>query len=327
MANNIDKKEPVAIYDQSKIDVTKCDNHELAGNIEPLIKVIRGQQVMLDKDLAMLYGVEAKVLNQAVKRNIERFPNDFRFQLTKEECLRSQIVTLNEKQGQHLKYMPYAFTEQGVAMLSSVLRSKTAIVVNIQIMRAFVSMRHFMVNNASMFSRLETIEYHQLEILQHQQDTDKHLQESDKRIDEVFRRLDEGNAKPKQGVFYNGQVYDAYTFVSDLIKNAKKRIVLIDNYVDETVLTLLDKRDNNVSAIIYTQQISRQFQLDIDRHNAQYAPIDVETFRLSHDRFLCIDDDVYHIGASIKDLGKKWFGFSKMEILTPDELVERINRG
>ena len=235
-------------------------------------------------------------------------------------CLRSQIVTLNEKQGQHLKYMPYAFTEQGVAMLSSVLRSQTAIEVNIQIMRAFVSMRHFMVNNASVFSRLETIEYHQLEMQQHQQETDK-------RIDEVFRRLDESNAKPKQGVFYNGQIYDAYTFVSDLIKSAKKRIVLIDNYVDETVLTLLDKRDNNVSAIIYTQQISRQFQLDIDRHNAQYAPIDVETFRLSHDRFLCIDDDVYHIGASIKDLGKKWFGFSKMETLTPNELVERINRG
>ena len=319
MANNIDKKEPVTNCEQSKIDIIKCDNHELAGNIEPLIKVIRGQQVMLDKDLAMLYGVEAKVLNQAVKRNVERFPNDFRFQLTKEECLRSQIVTLNEKQGKHLKYMPYAFTEQGVAMLSSVLRSQTAIEVNIQIMRAFVSMRHFMVNNASVFSRLETIEYHQLEMQQH-------LQESDKRIEEVFRRLDEGNAKPKQGVFYNGQIYDAYTFVSDLIKSAKKHIVLIDNYVDETVLTLLDKRDNNVSAIIYTQQISRQFQLDIDRHNAQYAPIDVETFRLSHDRFLCIDDNVYHIGASIKDLGKKWFGFSKMEILTPDELVERINR-
>ena len=132
MANKIDKKEPVAICDQSKIDVTKCDNHELAGNIEPLIKVIRWQQVMLDKDLAMLYGVEAKVFNQAVKRNVERFPNDFRFQLTKEECLRSQIVTLNEKQGQHLKYMPYAFTEQGVAMLSSVLRSQTAIEVNIR---------------------------------------------------------------------------------------------------------------------------------------------------------------------------------------------------
>ncbi len=325
MANNKNNNKPVAICDQSKMDVTKCDNHELAGNIEPLIKVIRGQQVMLDKDLATLYGIETKVLNQTVKRNIERFPDDFRFELSREECLRSQFVTSNGRGGN--RYSTYAFTEQGVAMLSSVLRSKTAIEVNIQIMRAFVSMRHFMVNNASVFSRLETIEYHQLEILQHQQDTDKHLQESDKRIDEVFRRLDEGNAKPKQGVFYNGQVYDAYTFVSDLIKSAKKRIVLIDNYVDETVLTLLDKRDNNVSAIIYTQQISRQFQLDIDRHNAQYAPIDVETFRLSHDRFLCIDDDVYHIGASIKDLGKKWFGFSKMEILTPDELVKRINRG
>ena len=320
MANNIDNNKPVAICDQSKIDVTKCDiNKVVMSNIESLIKVVRGQQIMLDKDLAMLYGVEAKVLNQAVKRNVERFPDDFRFQLTKEECLRSQIVTLNEKQGQHLKYMPYAFTEQGVAMLSSVLRSQTAIEVNIQIMRAFVSMRHFMVNNASVFSRLETMEYHQLEMQQH-------LQESDKRIDEVFRRLDEGNAKPKQGVFYNGQIYDAYTFVCDLIKSAKKRVILIDNYVDETVLTLLDKRENGVSATIYTQQISRHFQLDIDRHNAQYASIDVETFRLSHDRFLCIDDDVYHIGASIKDLGKKWFGFSKMEILTPNELVERINR-
>ena len=304
--------------------VTNRDQLVVMDNIESLIIVIRGQQVMLDKDLATLYGVETRVLNQTVKRNIERFPDDFRFELSREECLRSQIVISNGRGGN--RYSTYAFTEQGVAMLSSVLRSKTAIEVNIQIMRAFVSMRHFMVNNASVFSRLETIEYHQLEILQHQQDTDKHLQESDKRIEEVFRRLDEGNAKPKQGVFYNGQVYDAYTFVSDLIKSAKKRIILIDNYVDETVLTLLDKRGNDVSAVIYTQQISRQFQLDIDRHNAQYAPIDIETFRLSHDRFLCIDDDVYHIGASIKDLGKKWFGFSKMEILTPDELVERINR-
>ena len=298
--------------------VTNRDQLVVVDNIESLIKVIRGQQVMLDKDLATLYGVETRVLNQTVKRNIERFPDDFRFELSREECLRSQIVISNGRGGN--RYSTYAFTEQGVAMLSSVLRSQTAVEVNIQIMRAFVSMRHFMVNNASVFSRLETIEYHQLEMQQHQQETDK-------RIDEVFRRLDEGNAKPKQGVFYNGQVYDAYTFVSDLIKSAKRRIILIDNYVDETVLTLLDKRGNEVSAVIYTQQISRQFQLDIDRHNAQYAPIDVETFRLSHDRFLCIDDDVYHIGASIKDLGKKWFGFSKMEILTPDELVERINRG
>ena len=319
MTDKIEKKESSEL-------ITKRDQLVGVDNIEPLIKIIRGQQVMLDRDLATLYGVETKRLNEQVKRNIKRFPEDFMFQLTKEECLRSQIATLNEGRGQHLKYMPYVFTENGVAMLSSVLRSDTAIEVNIRIMRAFTSMRHFMVNNASVFSRLETMEYHQLEILQHQQDTDKHIEATNKRIDEVFRRLDEGNAKPKQGVFYNGQIYDAYTFVSDLIKSAKRRIILIDNYVDETVLTLLDKRGNDVSAVIYTQQISRQFQLDIDRHNAQYAPIDVEAFRLSHDRFLCIDDDVYHIGASIKDLGKKWFGFSKMEILTPNELVERINR-
>ena len=156
-------------------------------------------------------------------------------------------------------------------MLSTVLRSETAIRVSIRIMDAFVAMKRFMVTNAEVFQRLSTMEYYQLEMQQH-------LQETDKRIDEVFRRLDEGNAKPKQGVFYNGQIYDAYTFVSDLVKSAKKRIILIDSYVDETVLTLLDKRENSVSAIIYTQQISRQFQLDIDRHNAQYAPIDVETF-------------------------------------------------
>ena len=300
--------------------VSNSDQLVFADKIESLIKVIRGQQVMLDRDLAALYGVEVKRLNEQVKRNIKRFPKDFMFQLTKEECLRSQIATLNEGRGQHLKYMPYVFTENGVAMLSSVLRSDTAIEVNIRIMRAFTSMRHFLQNNAEVFQRLSTLEYHQLEMQQH-------FQESDKRIEEVFRRLDEGNAKPKQGIFYNGQIYDAYNFVSDLIKSAKKRIILIDNYVDETVLTLLDKREDGVSAVIYTQQINRQFQLDIDRHNAQYPPINVETFRLSHDRFLCIDDDVYHIGASIKDLGKKWFGFSRMEILTPDELVERINRG
>ena len=300
--------------------VSNSDQLVFADKIESLIKVIRGQQVMLDRDLATLYGVEVKRLNEQVKRNIKRFPKDFMFQLTKEECLRSQFATLNEGRGQHLKYMPYVFTENGVAMLSSVLRSDTAIEVNIRIMRAFTSMRHFLQNNAEVFQRLSTLEYHQLEMQQH-------FQESDKRIEEVFRRLDEGNAKPKQGIFYNGQIYDAYNFVSDLIKSAKKRIILIDNYVDETVLTLLDKREDGVSAFIYTQQINRQFQLDIDRHNAQYPPINVETFRLSHDRFLCIDDDVYHIGASIKDLGKKWFGFSRMEILTPDELVERINRG
>lgn len=286
-------------------------------DIQSLIKEIRGLHVMLDKDLAALYGVEAKVLNQAVKRNIERFPEDFRFQLTKEECLRSQFVTLNEKQGHHLKYMPYAFTEQGVAMLSSVLHSKTAIEVNIRIIRAFVSLRHFMISHASVFNRLETIEFNQLEMQQHQQ-------KADRRIDEVFRRLDAGNAKPQQGVFYDGQIYDAYVFVSNLIRSATRSILLIDNYVDESVLSLLAKRGSCVNATIYTLNISKQLKLDITRHNAQYEPIDIKTFNKSHDRFLCIDDDVYHIGASIKDLGKKWFAFSKLEVLTRNDLVNKL---
>lgn len=294
--------------------------------VESLIRVIRGQQVMLDRDLAEMYGVETKRLNEQVKRNIERFPEDFMFQLTKEEFenWKSQFATSNSVvMGARKK--PYAFTEQGVAMLSSVLRSKTAIEVNIRIMRAFVSMRHFMVNHAAIFQRLETIEFNQLESNKAQAKILAHQEEQDHRIDEVFRRLDEGNVQQKQGIFFDNQIYDAYSFVSELIKSAKHSIVLIDNYVDESVLTLLDKRDANVSAVIYTQQINRQFQLDINRHNSQYSPIDVHVFRRSHDRFLCIDDTVYHIGASIKDLGKKWFAFSKMEDFHPDELVSRIN--
>lgn len=295
------------------------------NNVESLIRVIRGQQVMLDRDLAELYGVETKRLNEQVKRNIERFPEDFMFQLTKEECSKSQIATLNEGRGHNIKKLPYAFTENGVAMLSSVLRSKTAVEANIRIMRAFVSMRHFMVNNAAIFQRLETIEFNQLESNNVQAKILAHQEVQDHRIDEIFRRLDEGMYKPKQGIFFDNQIYDAYSFVSELVKSAKQRIILIDNYVDESVLTLLDKREDTVSAIIYTQQISRQLRLDVERHNSQYPPIEISVFRRSHDRFLCIDDTVYHVGASIKDLGKKWFAFSKMEDFKPEELVAKIN--
>ncbi len=318
MANNIDNQNNGELV--SNCDQLQNNGDIVTTSIENRIMSIRGNQIMIDRDLAELYEVETKRLNEAVKRNIERFPKRFRFQLTKEE-MKELVANCDRFYSlKHSTVRSFAFTEQGVAMLSTVLRSETAIQVSIRIMDAFVSMRRFLNTNAGIFQRLSTMEYHQLEMQQHQQETDK-------RIDEVFRRLDEGNTKPKQGVFYNGQVYDAYTFVADLVKKAKNRIILIDNYVDETVLTLLDKRAEEVSAVIYTQQISRQLQLDIDRHNAQYAPIEVETFRLSHDRFLCIDDEVYHIGASIKDLGKKWFGFSKMEILTPEELVEKINNG
>ena len=306
--------------------VAKAGNHQLPveSKVESLIRVIRGQQVMLDRDLAELYGVETRRLNEQVKRNIERFPEDFMFQLTSNEFdnLKSQIA-ISSWGG--VRKLPYAFTEQGVAMLSGVLKSSTAVEANIRIMRAFVSMRHFMVNNAAIFQRLETIEFNQLESNKVQAKILAHQEVQDHRIDEIFRRLDEGMYKPKQGIFFDNQIYDAYSFVSELVKSARQRIILIDNYVDESVLTLLDKRENTVSAIIYTQQISRQLRLDVDRHNSQYPPIEISVFRRSHDRFLCIDDTVYHVGASIKDLGKKWFAFSKMEDFKPEELVAKIN--
>ena len=308
--------------------VAKLGNQQLPveNKVESLIRVIRGKQVMLDRDLAELYGVETRRLNEQVKRNIERFPEDFMFQLTKEEFenWKSQFATSNSIV-MGARKRPYAFTEQGVAMLSGVLKSSTAVEANIRIMRAFVSMRHFMVNNAAIFQRLETIEFNQLESNKVQAKILAHQEVQDHRIDEIFRRLDEGMYKPKQGIFFDNQIYDAYSFVSELVKSAKQRIILIDNYVDETVLTLLDKREDTVSAIIYTQQISRQLRLDVDRHNSQYPPIEISVFRRSHDRFLCIDDTVYHVGASIKDLGKKWFAFSKMEDFKPEELVAKIN--
>ncbi|MBQ4394060.1 MAG: ORF6N domain-containing protein [Paludibacteraceae bacterium] len=313
-----------------KNEIAKADSTQLQPleNIENLIHVIRGKQVMLDRDLARLYGVEARALNQAVQRNIERFPEDFMFQLSKEEFenLRSQIVTSSEKEilkSQNvisswggIRKWPYVFTENGVAMLSSVLRSQQAININIQIMRAFNAMRHFITSNAQVFQRVENIEKNILALNASKVDTDK-------KLEEVFRRLDDGNATPKQAVFYDGQIFDAYKFVNERIREAKKRIVLIDNYVDETVLAMLDKRGKNVTAKVYTRNISRQLSLDFEKHNAQYTPIEVEQFDRAHDRFLCIDDTVYLIGASIKDLGKKWFGFVKLEHTT-DELLSKM---
>lgn len=284
-------------------------------NIQPMIRIIRDRQVMLDSDLSKLYGVETRRLNEQVKRNIDRFPDDFMFQLSKDELddLKSQNATSSWG---GVRKLPYAFTEQGIAMLSSVLKSKTAVEVNIRIMRTFVYMRRFIATNAQLFQRLEAIEYNQLEMKQHQD-------MADKRIDEVFKRLD-ANVLPKQGIFYDGQVFDAYRFVSDLIRKAKCSIVLIDNYLDDTVLTLLDKREQGVSATVYTQRISGQLQLDVDRHNVQYPLIEIKRFNKAHDRFLFIDDEVYHIGASIKYLGRKWFGFTLMRDITAKELINKI---
>ena len=309
------KTEIVKIRKTDEFEVAICDLNQVS--IEPLIRLVRGQQVILDSDLAMLYGVETKRLKEQVNRNMSRFPDDFMFKLTMEEygSLRSQIATSNKRGG--TRYMPYAFTESGIAMLSSVLHSDVAIEVNIRIMRAFTAMRHIMSASAQVLQRLSTIEYHQIE-------SDKHIVETNLRIDEVFRRLDQG-AKAKQGLFFEGQIYDAYVFVSDLIKSAQIRIVLVDNYIDESVLTLLDKRKGGVEAKIYTKRITSQLSLDLSRHNAQYAPIDIREYTHSHDRFLIVDDTVYHIGASLKDLGNKLFAFSQMQELGADELLARID--
>lgn len=210
--------------------------------------------------------------------------------------------------------MPYAFTEYGIAMLSGILRSETAIKANIRIMRAFANMRKIIAGK-DMFKRIENLEYHQLEMSQR-------IDNTNDKIEQILQKLE--NETPTQGIFFDGQIYDAYSFVAELVRKATKRIVLIDNYIDDTVLTLLSKRAAGVETTIYTGKISKQLQLDIDRHNAQYPPIEVKTFQKAHDRFLIIDNEVYLIGASIKDLGKKWFGFTLMENTDAQELIGRI---
>ena len=282
-------------------------------NIEDLIYVVRGQKVMIDSDLAMLYEEETKYLKRSVRNHIKRFPDDFMFELTKEEyaSLRCKNSTIKSNgRGQHSKYPPYAFTKNGIAMLSSVLNSETAIDANIYIMRAFTKSYDFPPSSSDVSQRIANIEHHQIE--------------TDKRIDEVFKRLD-AHTPATQGIFFEGQIFDAYQFVCGLVRQAKMSIVLIDNYVDETVLTLLDKRESDVTATIYTQHLSQQLQLDIARHNAQYPHIEVKPFNRAHDRFLLVDEEVYHIGASIKDLGKKWFAFTLMRDITSQELLNKIN--
>ncbi len=268
------------------------------NSIQGKIHTVRGLQVMMDSDLAILYSVENKRLNEQVKRNIERFPEKFRFQLTQEEYqnLKSQFATSSSHGGR--RTLPYVFTEQGVSMLSGVLRSKTAIETSIQIMDAFVSMRKFIANNGMIFQRLDKIEQKQLI--------------TDTKLDKVFAAIEAKEIKPKQGIFFDGQIFDAYVFIADLIRQAQQSIVLIDNYIDESVLTMFAKRNTDCTATIYTKTISKQLQLDLQKHNKQYPPIEIKIFKNSHDRFLILDDkEIYHIGASLKDLGKKWFAFSK----------------
>jgi hypothetical protein len=270
--------------------------------IRSRIDTIRGLQVMIDRDLASLYDVETRVLNQAVKRNSERFPDEYCFQLNDEEFSnwKSQIVMSNEDR-MGLRRPPYAFTEQGVAMLSAVLRSETAIKVSIQIINAFVTMRRFIAANAQIFQRLDMLEIKQLE--------------TDNKIDHVLNAIESKEIQPKQGIFFDGQIFDAYQFVSDLIRTARNTILIIDNFIDDTVLTHLTKRNKGVKVTIFTKTISKQLALDIKKFKKQYPPIEIKEFKNSHDRFIIIDNTtVYHFGASLKDLGKKWFAFLKMDI-------------
>ena len=283
-------------------------------NIANKIYTIRGCQVMLDKDLALLYGTKPIRLREQVKRNIKRFPKDFMFQLTREEVkiLLSQnaIASLKTLGGS----MPYVFTEQGVASLSGVLTSDKATEVHVQIMRAFVKMRQFIQNNAVLLQKINSVENAQL-IFQ---------LETDQKFKQVFNALEKRTDIPTQGIFFNGQVFDAYVFVTKLIKQAKKSIILIDNFIDESVLTLLSKKAKNCTAVIYTKSVSKKLQLDLEKHNEQYPPIEIKLFPHAHDRFLILDDvEFYHIGASLKDLGKKWFAFSKFDKDT-FEILKRL---
>lgn len=314
---------------ETKLEVAICDIKGIDSiNIESLIRIIRGQQVMLDSDLAMLYSVETKALNQAVKRNINRFPEDFMFQLTKEEAsrsrsqfvtlnnddaLRSQIATLNKKdnplRSQFVtsngrggnRYMPYAFTRNGIAMLSSVLRSDTAVEVNIRIMRAFTMIPQLVNHNTQIIERIFNIE-------QHQQETDKTIKVILDRIEDVSPKL-----LPEQ-VFPTGCVWDAWSYISNLVRSARQRIVLIDNYVDDRVLSMFTKRKDGVSATIHTRY-NEQFLTDLKKHNTQYPEIEfIQLTHRNHDRFLIIDDKVFLLGASLKDMGMGLCAVTEMSI-------------
>lgn len=286
-------------------------------NIRDRIYIIRGYSVMLDRDLAELYNVETKQINRAVKRNMERFPANFMFKLNAKEYdllfnqyhLRFQNGTSKFAQGGR-RYLPYVFTEQGVSMLSGVLRSDIAVRISIRIMNTFVSMRKIISSNNQIFDRVDKLEQ-------------KHI-DYDKKFEKVFDAIEDKNLNLDKGIFFEGQIFDAYKFVSDIIKSANESIILIDNYIDESVLVLCSKRNKNVSVVIYTREISKQLLLDIKKYNAQYPNIGLKEFKYSHDRFIIIDNkELYHFGASLKDLGKKWFAFSKFD-KDVFRLIERL---
>ena len=282
-----------------------------AEDIQNLIYTVRGKQVMLDSDVANLYHYETKKINQAVKRNIERFPEGFCFQLTESELenLRSQFVTSSLGTGNYggRRYLPYVFTEQGIAMLAPLLKNKIAVQVSINIMNAFVIMRHFLKENGQVFERLTSVEYR--------------LIEHDKKFDIVFDKLQEKQIE-NQRIFFNGQIYDAYSLIIDIIKKANNKITIIDNYVDDSILEMLSKKKDNVEVVILTSNKSNIKNIDIQKFNKQYPTLKVAKTDKFHDRFIILDEkEMYHLGASIKDLGKKCFGINKIE---NDDIIETL---
>ena len=302
------------------------EENELSNEeIKNLIYSIRGKQVMLDSDVAMLYHYPTKRINETVNRNKQRFPENFCFQLTDEEyevlrckdsiqenfdnSLRSQFATLNENvgRGKHRKYLPYVFTEQGIAMLSGLLKNDIAIQVSINIMNAFVEMRKFLMLNGQVFERLTSMEY---KLLEH-----------DKKFDEVFNQL-QFEENIKQRIFFQGQIYDAYSLIIDIIKRANKKILIIDNYIDDSVLKMLAKKKKHVEVVILTSDKTNIQNIDIQKFNKEYPILKVSKTNKFHDRFIVIDNrEMYHLGASIKDLGKKCFGISKIE---DKEIIAKI---
>ncbi len=281
------------------------------ADIKNCIFTIRGMQVMLDRDLAEMYQVETKVLNQAVKRNAERFPDLFRFQLNEIEKI--ELVTICDRFEplKHSSNNPYAFTEQGVAMLSAVLRSDIAIKVSIQIINAFVTMRKMISSHSGLLQRMDSFERRQLE--------------TDQKVEQIFKAL-ESNTIPTQGVFFDGQVFDAYELASKIIRSAQQSIILIDNYIDESTFTHLAKKKKEVNVVILTKSTGKQQMLDLQKANAQYGNFKLKAFTQSHDRFLIIDgSEIYHLGASLKDLGRKWFAFSKMGKSTVSSILSEIS--
>ena len=284
-----------------KEGITDYNNED----IKNLIYTIRGKQVMLDSDVAMLYHYQTKKINQTVKRNIERFPENFCFQLTEEETenLRSQIVTSSLKKENYggRRYLPYVFTEQGIAMLSGLLKNEVAVAVSINIMNTFVEMRRFLYNNGQVFERLTNIEYKMLEY--------------DKKFDLIFDELQKDKASEfKQKIFFDGQIYDAYSLVINTIKKAKEKILIIDNYIDDSILQMLVKKNKDVKVTILTTEKSNISKLDIQKFNKEYPILELAKSNKFHDRFIVIDNqEIYHVGASLKDLGKKCFAISKIE--------------